>query len=83
MPAPMTHYGRRVTGRARFRKRVQPSKILSLASDFHQLVLEVEVESERLDSAMGDPTTHWIDAVEGDLYPLRYHRKRKGLEPLI
>ena len=72
MPAPSTHYGRDVTGKARFRQ------------DWRgKLVLEVEVKDRPLDRAMGEPSYRWIDACESDLYALRYYRKRNGLEPLI
>lgn len=83
MPAPSTHYGRDVTGRARFRREVSLWRMLTLAADPCRLVLEVEVEDRPLDSAMGGPSYRWIDAHQGDLYALRYHRKHKGLEPLI
>jgi hypothetical protein len=72
MPAPSTHYGRDVTGDARFRR-----------GWGGRLVLQVLVEDRPLDTAMGEPTYRWIDAVESDLYPLRYHRKHRGLEPLL
>jgi hypothetical protein len=83
MPSPSTHYGRHVTGRARFRKEVSLWNMLTLAPNFHRLVLQVEVEDRPTDRAMGEPTYRWIDAVGSDLYPLRYYRRDKGLDPII
>jgi hypothetical protein len=83
MPAPLTHYGRHVTGRARFRKQVSLWRVLTFAADPCRLVLEVEVEDRPLDSAMGEPSYRWIDAHDGDLYALRYYRNHKKLEPLL
>jgi hypothetical protein len=71
MPAPSTHYGRDVTGEARFR-----------IGWFGRLILQVEVKDSR-DNALGGDTFRWIDANDHDLYALRYQRKNKKMEPLI
>jgi hypothetical protein len=83
MPAPPTHYGPDVTGRARFRREAPVWKILTLASDPCRLVLQVEVEDKPLDRALGEPPYRWIDAEDGDLYALRYRRRHRDLEPLL
>lgn len=71
MPAPQTRYGRDVTGQTRFRE------------DWRgRLILQVQVRDGR-DRALGGDQFRWIDANDNDLYALRYHRKRKDLEPLI
>ena len=72
MPAPPTHYGRDVTGEARFRTSLITGR----------LVLQVQVR-DSADAALGGDTFRWIDANQSDLYALRYHRKQKNLEPLI
>ena len=69
MPAPSTRHGRAVTGKARFRE-----------SWTGKLILQVEVmDTSSLDHEI---RLSWIDADVGDLFPLRYHRKRRGLEPI-
>lgn len=46
-------------------------------------MLQVEVARVPRDKAMGDGEFVWVDALESDLFALRYHRERLKLEPLL
>lgn len=73
MPAPPPRMGRDdPTGEARFRR-----------SLFGRLVLQVQLRASCRDSAFGKDRLYWADAVDSDLWRLRWHRQHRKLEALI
>lgn len=72
MPAPPPRMMRdEPTGEVRFRKGL-----------FGKLILQVELCS-RKDDALGGNVLYWVDAIESDIWRLRWHRAHNKLEPLL